>query len=95
MNTTETPPEEKKLTPAQVDELTEQLSYLLLGDKIPLDVCRASTGEVLVPANRKITKTDLRKVAKSCRDVDIDPSPIRNRVREVMATYLYKQGLRL
>ncbi len=49
------------------DELTEQLtdalSNILLGEKIPLDVVNAQTGEIIIPANRKITKTLLRKLA--------------------------------
>jgi DNA-directed RNA polymerase subunit beta len=45
------------------DELTEKLSNILLGEKIPLDVVNAETGEIIIPANRKITKTLLRKMA--------------------------------
>lgn len=94
MNTTETP-EEKELTSTQVDELTEALSYVLLGEKIPLDVENSQTGEIIIPANRLITKTHLRKMAKNCWHIEIDPSPIRRRVREVVGEYLVKQGLSL
>ena len=38
------------------DELTEALSNVLLGEKIPLDVRNSETGEVIIPQNRKITK---------------------------------------
>ena len=51
----------------QIDKLreglTESLSNILLGEKIPLDVTNGQTGEVIIPANRKITKTLLRKLA--------------------------------
>ena len=37
------------------EQLTEALSNILLGEKIPLDVVNAQTGEIIIPANRKIT----------------------------------------
>src|ERR1051326_3578707 len=45
------------------EQLTEALSNILLGEKIPLDVVNSETGEIIIPANRKITKTLLRKLA--------------------------------
>ena len=42
------------------EQLTEALSNILLGEKIPLDVVNSETGEIIIPANRKITKTLLR-----------------------------------
>jgi len=45
------------------EQLTDSLSNILLGEKIPLDVVNAQTGEIIIPANRKITKTLLRKLA--------------------------------
>ena len=69
------------------EELTEALSNILLGEKIPLDVVNAQTGEIIIPANRKITKTLLRKLALVYDHVDIDPSPIRNKIREIIAQF--------
>ena len=70
-----------------IDELTESLSNVLLGEKIPLDVVNAETGEILIPANRKITKTLLRKLASVYDHIDIDPSPIRNKIQEIIQSY--------
>jgi hypothetical protein len=61
------------------------LCCILLGEKIPLDVSKASTGELLIPARRKITKTLLMRVVKNYEDYYIDPSPIRNKLREYIA----------
>ena len=69
------------------EELTEALSNILLGEKIPLDVVNAQTGEIIIPANRKITKTLLRKLALVYDHVDIDPSPIRNKIREIISQF--------
>jgi DNA-directed RNA polymerase subunit beta len=72
------------------EELTEALSNILLGEKIPLDVVNAETGEIIIPANRKITKTLLRKLAGVYDHVDIDPSPIRNKIREIISSFEHK-----
>src|SRR5207249_1747823 len=55
--------EHKKKTDELREQLTEALSNILLGEKIPLDVVNSETGEIIIPANRKITKTLLRKLA--------------------------------
>lgn len=70
-----------------VEELTQALSNILLNEKIPLDVVNAETGEIIIPANRKITKTLLRKMAAVYDHIDIDPSPIRIKIREIISTF--------
>ncbi len=93
-----TPAESKRQTKAIADEhkkkkdelheqLTEALSNILLGEKIPLDVVNAETGEIIIPANRKITKTLLRKLAAVYNHIEIDPSPIRNKINEIISSY--------
>ena len=72
------------------EQLTEALSNILLGEKIPLDVVNAQSGEIIIPANRKITKTLLRKLASVYDHVDIDPSPIRNKIREIIGQFEHK-----
>ena len=70
--------------------MTDALSNILLGEKIPLDVVNAVTGEIIIPANRKITKTLLRKLANVYDHIEIDPSPIRNKIREIIGSYEHK-----
>jgi DNA-directed RNA polymerase subunit beta len=78
----------------QIDKLreglTESLSNILLGEKIPLDVTNGQTGEVIIPANRKITKTLLRKLAAVSKHVEIDPSPVRIKIMEIIGTFQSK-----
>jgi DNA-directed RNA polymerase subunit beta len=69
------------------DQLTEALSNILLGEKIPLDVVNSETGEIIIPANRKITKTLLRKLAELYDRIEIDPSPIRNKINEIIGSF--------
>ena len=78
----------------QIDKLreglTESLSNILLGEKIPLDVTNGQTGEVIIPANRKITKTLLRKLAAVSKHVEIDPSPVRIKIMEIIGNFQSK-----
>ncbi len=72
------------------NDLTESLSNILLGEKIPLDVRNSDSSEIIIPANRKITKTLLRKLASVHRHIDIDPSPVRIKVMEIISSYQTK-----
>jgi DNA-directed RNA polymerase subunit beta len=82
--------EHKKKTDELREQLTEALSNILLGEKIPLDVVNSETGEIIIPANRKITKTLLRKLATVYDRIEIDPSPIRNKINEIIGSFKKK-----
>ena len=69
------------------EDLTEALSNILLGEKIPLDVKNSDTDEVIIPANRKITKTLLRRLAAVSKYIEIDPSPVRIKIMEIVENY--------
>jgi DNA-directed RNA polymerase subunit beta len=69
------------------EELTQALSNILLGEKIPLDVVHAETGENLIPANRKITKTLLRKLAAAGDNIQIESSPIQIKIDQIISEY--------
>ena len=69
------------------EDLTESLSNILLGEKIPLDVKNGETDEVIIPANRKITKTLLRRLAAVSKDIEIDPSPVKIKIMEIVNSY--------
>ena len=82
--------EHRKKTDELREQLTEALSNILLGEKIPLDVVNSETGEIIIPANRKITKTLLRKLAQVYDRIEIDPSPIRNKINEIIGIFKKK-----
>ncbi len=69
------------------EELTEALSNILLGEKIPLDVKNGETDETIIPANRKITKTLLRKLAAASDHVQIESSPIQIKIDEIIGDF--------
>ena len=72
------------------EQLTEKLSDILLNEKIPLDVVNGQTGEIIIGANKKITKTLLRKLAESYDSVEIDQSPIRSKIFDIIQTFEQK-----
>lgn len=72
------------------EDLTESLSNILLGEKIPLDVSNSESGEVIIPANRKITKTLLRKLAAAYDHIEIDPSPIQIKIQAIISEFGHK-----
>jgi DNA-directed RNA polymerase subunit beta len=72
------------------EDLTEALSNILLGEKIPLDVVNIETGEIIIPANRKITKTLLRKLAANYDHIEIDPSPIQIKIQSILSEFSSK-----
>ncbi|MEM7010268.1 MAG: DNA-directed RNA polymerase subunit beta [Verrucomicrobiota bacterium] len=72
------------------DQLTDKLSDILLGEKVPLDVVNNQTGQIIIPANKKITKTLLRKLAEDHEAIEIDPSPIRAKIMEIIGGFEQK-----
>jgi DNA-directed RNA polymerase subunit beta len=72
------------------EDLTEALSNILLGEKIPLDVMNVASGDIIIPANRKITKTLLRKLAANYEHIEIDPSPIRIKIMSIIDNFRNK-----
>jgi DNA-directed RNA polymerase subunit beta len=79
--------EHKNKVEQLTEQLTEKLSEILLNEKIPLDVVNGETGEVIIGANKKITKTLLRTLAENYRSVEIDQSPIRNKIMDIVAAF--------
>jgi DNA-directed RNA polymerase subunit beta len=53
-------------------------------------VVNGQTGEIIIPANKKITKTLLRKLADSYDSIEIDPSPIRNKILDIIQSFEQK-----
>jgi DNA-directed RNA polymerase subunit beta len=79
--------ERKKKLLALEDDLTTALCNILLGEKIPLDVLDAHSGEIIIPSNRKITKTLLAKLARSHDHIQIESSPVQQKIEEIINTY--------
>ena len=68
-------------------DLTTALANVLLGDKPQLDVINSETQEILVPANRKITKGHLTKLAKAHDRYQIKDSPFADKVEAIVSQF--------
>ncbi len=69
------------------EQLTTALSNILLGEKIPLDVIDVDTGDIIIPCNRKITKTLLSRLAKAHAHIQIESSPVQQKITEILEEY--------
>ena len=72
-----------------LEELTEKLGTILLGAKLTFDISERNNGEAkpIVPANRKITKVLLRKLAAAHGNYKIPAGPTKDQVDEIMNVY--------
>ena len=68
-------------------DLTTALSNQLLNEKIPLDVTNSENGEIIIPANRKITKGLLAKLAKAHDRFQIPESPMAEKIEAIVGTF--------
>jgi len=69
------------------EDLTTALCNILLGEKIPLDVLDVNSGDIIIPANRKITKTLLGKLARSHDHIQIENSPVQQKIEEIINAF--------
>ncbi len=72
-----------------LEELTEKLGSVLLGAKLSFDISeRVDDGfKVAIPANRKITKVLLRKLASIHKTFKMPNGPTKDQVDEIMKIY--------
>ena len=68
-------------------DLVETLRPLLLGEKLPSDIWNSETGEIIIPARRKITLPLLRKLAYSHDQIEMDPSPISDVLNKIIGSF--------
>jgi TPR repeat protein len=52
---------------------------------VPFDVLNAKTGQIIIAANQPITKPLLRKLARDYDRSGIAPSPVRDKLQEIIA----------
>ena len=80
------------ITREQLDAVEQEIhagfTNMLLDEHIPLDIVLcdtvANTERILVPAGKRIGKRAIKVMVKYRRQLEIDPSPIRNRIRIII-----------
>ncbi len=75
--------EHKKL----IEELTVALSNILLGEKISLDIIDEDTEDIIIQANRKITKALLMNLAEKRNSIKIESSPVKVKILGIIEEF--------
>ena len=65
-------------------DLIGALASKLMNEKIPVDITDTETGDVIVPANKKIKKSQLAILAKAHAHWDMEDGPARDKVAAIM-----------
>jgi DNA-directed RNA polymerase subunit beta len=68
-------------------ELVAKLAAELMNEKLPVDITDSSTGDVIVPANKKIKKSQLAVLAKAHASWEMDDGPAKDKVSAIMDPY--------
>lgn len=76
--------QKRKLREKMNSQFFEKLANVLLGEKLPLDILNGKTNELLIPANKKITAAMLEKLIQFRHEIELDPSPIRNKLFQIL-----------
>jgi len=66
-------------------ELVAKLMSEIMNEKLPVDITDTVTGDVIIPANKKIKKSQLSMLAKSHAHWEMDPGPARDRIATLLA----------
>ena len=69
------------------EQMTDALANSFLGEKVSFETLNAITGKVIIPANRKITKTLLRKLVGMRDELAPPSSPIHDCIRESIVRF--------
>ncbi len=73
-----------------VDDLTERLSDIMLGQKLPfpiLDVSTAKESTVLISSNRKVTRSAIAKLANKYNAWDMEDCDLKHTIAEVIDSF--------
>ena len=65
-------------------DLMSKLASELMNEKLPTDITDTDSGDVIVPANKKIKKSWLSTLAKAHAHWDMDEGPARDKVAAIM-----------
>ena len=75
----------RKLQLAKVEkELVAKLVAEIGADKLPFDLTDSDTGDVIVPAGKKVKKSQLSSLAKAHAHWDMEDCPMKERIEAVM-----------
>ncbi len=65
-------------------DLVAKLVAEIMNEKVPFDVTDTTTGDIIIPANKKIKKGQLATLAKAHAHWDMDDGPAKDRILGIM-----------
>ncbi len=65
-------------------DLTAKLAAELMNEKLPVDITDTTTGDIIVPANKKIKKSQLATLAKAHAHWEMEVGPAREKVASII-----------
>ena len=68
-------------------DLGAKLASELMNEKLPCDVTDTESGDVIIPANKKIKKSQLATLAKAHAHWDMDEGPAKDKVSAIMQPF--------
>ncbi len=68
-------------------DLIARLASEIMNEKLPVDITDAETGDVIVPANKKIKKSQLAMLAKAHAHWQMEEGPAKARVSGIMEPF--------
>ena len=74
-----------------VEDLTERLSDIMLGQKLPHPILDKSAGKenaVLISSNRKVTRSSIMKLANKYNSWEMEECPLRQSINEIIALFV-------
>ena len=78
----------RKTQVAKIEKaLTAKLTEALANEKLTVDINDTQTGDVIVPANKKIKKSQLAMLAKSHAHWETDDNTLYERIKSIMEPY--------
>lgn len=77
----------------KIEELAyEQLANIFLGERLPIDIVDARDGRLVIPANKRITVTVLKRAASVALHLTCATSPILNALRGIQLRIISTPG---
>ena len=67
--------------------LVGKLAETIMNEKLPVDITDTETGDVIVPANKKIKKSQLAVLAKAHAHWDMEQGPAKDKVMSIMSPF--------
>ena len=67
-----------------IEDFAQKMSDQWLGEKFPMDVVNAETQDIIIPANKKITKSLLVELAKNYEHLQMEANPTQAKIDEMV-----------